>query len=119
MTAAPPLLKGLIEMLNMRQRRFCELYCGECKGNASEAMKRAGYAPKYAATNADKILKNTNVRAYIEEINAEITKSNIATIEDIQAFWTEILNNPREETKDRLRASELLAKCKGMFNNDW
>lgn len=104
--------------MNIRQKLFCEFYCGECKGNAGEAMKRAGYSPKYAATNADKLLKNTNVKNYIAELNAKITKSNIATIEEIQAFWTQIFNNPEEETKNRLRASELLAKCKGMFNND-
>lgn len=106
--------------MNERQRLFCEYYCGECKGNAGEAMKRAGYAPKYAATNADKLLKNTKIKEYITKINAEITKSNIATIEDIQGFWTEVLNDPKAQMKDRLKASELLAKCKGMFiNDDW
>lgn len=104
--------------MNERQRRFCEYYCGECQGNASEAAKRAGYKAKYAATNAGKLLKNTKVKAYIAEINAEITKSNIATIEDIQAFWSEILNNPAVQMRDRLKASELLAKSKGMFNSD-
>ena len=104
--------------MNIRQQRFCELYCGECKGNATEAMIRAGYKPKYAGTNADKLLKNTKVQKYIAEINAQITKSNIATIEDIQSFWTEVLNNERVQMKDRLKASELLARCKGMFDND-
>lgn len=104
--------------MNDRQRRFCELYCGECQGNATEAAKRAGYKPDYAGTNAGKLLKNTKVKKYIAELNAEITKSNIATAEDIQAFWTEVLNNPRVQMKDRLKASEYLAKCKGMFNND-
>lgn len=104
--------------MNIRQQRFCEYYCGECRGNATEAMIRAGYSPKYAGTNADKLLKNTNVRNYIVEINAKITKSNIASIEDIQLFWTEVVNNPKVQMKDRLKASELLAKCKGMFDND-
>jgi hypothetical protein len=30
-----------------------------------------------------------------------------------------IFTNEDEPTRDRLKASELLAKAKGMFNNDW
>ena len=29
------------------------------------------------------------------------------------------MNDEDEPTKNRLRASELLGKAKGMFNNDW
>lgn len=81
-------------------------------------MKKAGYSPKFAANNADKLLKNTNVKKYIAEINEKITKTNIATVEEIQMFWTSILYDEQQETKDRLRASELLAKCKGLFNTE-
>ena len=39
--------------------------------NATQAAIRAGYSPKYAGTNADKLLKNTNVAAAINEAKAE------------------------------------------------
>lgn len=105
--------------LNQRQKLFCEYYVGECKGNAGDAMIKAGYAPKYARKNTGKLLKNTAVMEYIAELNSKITTENIASIEDIYSFWTEILNDKSVATRDRLKASELLAKCKGAFNNDW
>ena len=105
--------------LNQRQKLFCEYYCGECKGNATDAMIRAGYSVKFAANNTGKLLNNKNVAEYIAELNAKITNNNIATIEDIYTFWTEILNDETVAARDRLKASELLAKCKGAFNNDW
>lgn len=105
--------------LNQRQRLFCEYYVGECNGNATDAMIKAGYSPKFAANNTTKMLNNTKVAEYIAEINSKITNHNIATIEDIHSFWTAILNDNTVAVRDRLKASELLAKCKGAFNNDW
>lgn len=105
--------------LNQRQRLFCEYYCGECKGNATDAMIKAGYSVKFAANNTGKLLNNNNVAEYIEELNAKITNNSIATIEEIHAFWTSIFKDERVATRDRLKASELLARCKGAFNNDW
>lgn len=104
--------------MNIRQQRFCEYYCGECNGNAGAAMIKAGYKPKFAASNADKLLKNTEVKNYIAELNAAIKNDSIATIEDIQAFWSDIMNDITQDMKNRLRASENLAKCKGMFDSD-
>lgn len=39
--------------------------------NATQAAIRAGYSPKWAGTNADKLLKNTNVAAAIADAKAE------------------------------------------------
>ena len=58
------------------------------------------------------------IKNYIKELSKSNEKKRIATAEDVQAFWTDILNNPEEQTKNRLRASELLAKVQGLFN-DW
>ena len=109
--------------LNQRQKLFCEYYVGECKGNAADAMIKAGYSEKFAKNNTGKLLNNVKICEYITNLNNEVTKNNtnshIATIEEIHAFWTEIFNDVTVSTRDRLKASELLAKCKGAFNNDW
>lgn len=50
-----------------------------------------------------------------KELNEKITNNNIATIEEIQAFWTEMYKDASTKDTDRLKASELLAKSKGGF----
>ena len=104
--------------MNLKQKMFCEYYCGICKGNAAAAAIKAGYKENYAKKHAYKLLNNPEIKAYIREITSQKTAENIATIEDIHAFWTEIMNNEEARIADRLRAAELLAKCKGAFKSD-
>lgn len=105
--------------MNPRQKLFCEYYCGKHFGNAYQAAVAAGYSEKYAAASSRKILENVGVQAYINELQRKPTQKRIATIEDIKAFWTEVMDDKSRATKDRLRAAELLAKAAGAFNNDW
>lgn len=98
---------------------FAEYYCGEHFGNAEQSAIAAGYSPRYARGNAHELVANPCIQAYIRELNAKISCKNIATVSDIKTFWTRVLNDEDEEMKNRLRASELLAKTSGMFNNDW
>ena len=104
--------------MNERQKRFCELYIGECVGNVVQSALKAGYSNSYANHMAYKLLENVEVKNYIKELSKDGESKRIATAEDVQEFWTDILNNPEEQTKNRLRASELLAKVQGLFN-DW
>lgn len=104
--------------MNERQKRFCEFYVGECVGNVVQSALKAGYSNSYANHLAYKLLENVEVKNYIKELSKDGESKRIATAEDVQAFWTDILNNPEEQTKNRLRASELLAKVQGLFN-DW
>lgn len=105
--------------MNERRKRFCEFYVGECVGNVVQSALNAGYSNSYANHLAYKLLENIEIKNYIKELSAKDTQSRIATAEDIQAFWSDILRDTEEQTKNRLRASELLAKSKGLFNNDW
>lgn len=105
--------------MNERRKRFCEFYIGECAGNVVQSALNAGYSNSYANHLAYKLLENIEVKNYIKELSDKDTQGRIATAEDIQAFWSDILRDTEEQTKNRLRASELLAKAKGLFNNDW
>lgn len=97
-------------------------YAGECMGNAEKSAVMAGYSPKYARGNAYKIIKRKDVQEYLKYLHslakAEEQKQ-IATIADIQEFWTKIMNDKEQTIKNRLKASELLAKAQGAFNNEW
>ena len=100
-------------------------YVGECAGNAEQSVIKAGYSPKYARGNAHKIVARRDVQeyiAYLRYLQANDPASptlHIATLNEIQSFWSNVMNSNREKTSDRLKASELLAKAKGAFNNEW
>lgn len=100
-------------------------YCGECAGNAEQSAIKAGYSKRYARGNAYKLVARPDVQAYIayleylKEHDPTNPALHIATIKEIQSFWTNIMNGTCYEVKDRLRASEYLAKAQGMFNSEW
>lgn len=85
-------------------------YCGEAMGNAEKACIIAGYSPRTARGNAYKIVAKDGVQEYIAWLNSQKTVATIATIEEIQTFWTKVMNSKECEIKDRLKASELLYK---------
>lgn len=108
-----------------QHKLFATYYMGECAGNAEKSALKAGYSKTYARGNAHKLLKRADILLYMQYLKElqQLEPSNpalhIATLNEIQAFWSNIMNNKGCEVKDRLRASELLAKAQGAFNNDW
>lgn len=107
-------------MLNPKQKLFCEYYCGEGKCNIKKSALLAGYSETYAGHRAAEcLMKNPEVLAYIKELTADSTNERIAEIDNVMQFWTNIMLDEEQATRDRLRASELLAKVKGAFNNEW
>ena len=111
--------------LKASHKLFATYYMGECCGNAEQSALKAGYSKTYARGNAHKLVARKDIQAYINYLKylqkSEPTNPNlhIATISEIQDFWTKVMNNGSNEIKDRLRASELLAKAQGAFNNEW
>lgn len=105
--------------MNERQKRFCEFYVGECIGNVVQSALTAGYSNSYANHLAYKLLENIEIQDYIKELSKGGESKRISTAEDVQRFWSSVMNDTNEQMKNRLRASELLAKAQGIFNNDW
>lgn len=99
--------------LTPRQKKFCDEYM--LCANATQAAIKAGYSEKYAGQNADKILKNTNVREYLSYFQKKVDQTAIKSVEEVQRWWSSIIDDAEEVTKDRLKASELLVKSKGGF----
>ena len=99
-------------MLTTKQKAFVAAY----RGNAAEAARIAGYSPKWADRQAHTLMeKNGEIADAIREREKERTDSMIATREERQSFWTAIMRDEETELKDRLRASELLAKSEADF----
>ncbi|MBQ9741304.1 MAG: terminase small subunit [Kiritimatiellae bacterium] len=59
-------------IVNARRRQFCEEYLIDL--NATQAAIRAGYAERYASTNAHKLLQITAIKEKIDELMAERAK---------------------------------------------
>lgn len=82
-------------------------------GNMKRAMIDAGYSETYADKNSRYLLGIIG-----EEIKATqdtIRSKKIKSVEEIQEWWTNILDDEDADLKDKIKASELLAKSQGGF----
>jgi phage terminase small subunit len=105
--------------LTEKQRRFVEVYSSN-GGNALDAARVAGYRQPHPQ-GAENMQKPT-VRAAIEALREETTTSATLTRAERQAFWTRVTRGEVMEPdgkppaiRDRLRASELLARSQADF----
>lgn len=101
--------------LNPRQKAFVDHF--HACGNATQAARMAGYegTDQSLAVMGSRLLKHVKVRAAIEASAKPAEERRIATAEQIQQLWSEVLNNQRVPLSERLKASELLAKTQGQF----
>ena len=84
--------------LTAKQRLFADEYIKS--GNATQSAIKAGYSDKYVATNTDKLLKNTKLKAYISAKIAEIESHKIADAKEVLQYYTRVLR--AEETEETL-----------------
>ena len=99
--------------LNARQKSFSEYYVAS--GNATEAAIKAGYKEKYAGVNADKLLKNTNIQKYIEELQEKAKGNRIMTAIERREFLTKMILKEETKDTDRLKAVDILNKMDGEY----
>ena len=99
--------------LNARQKAFCEYYVAS--GNATDAAIKAGYKEKYAGVNADKLLKNTNIQKYIEELQEKAKCNRIMTAIERREFLTKMILKEETKDTDRLKALDILNKMDGEY----
>ena len=99
--------------LTPKQQAFCDYYLQS--GNATESAIKAGYSKRTARSVGAENLTKPYIADYIKERQYKIHSSNIATEVEIKEFWTSSMVGSDNELKDRIKASELLAKTKGMF----
>jgi hypothetical protein len=101
--------------LTERQRRFVELFMGECAGNATQAALRAGYGKdaKSAAVRGHELLRNRKIQTGIQARQG--ADPRIATREERQLLLTQMMNDGKRPDSIRLQALQLLAKSQGDF----
>ena len=107
-------MRPLIERkLTPKQRAFADFYIET--GNATEAAIQAGYSKKTARSIGQENLTKPDILKYIKERNKQLESKRIANMKEVKEFWTATLRNTEVEYKDRLKASEFIAKTNGAF----
>lgn len=120
--------------MTTKQRRFAEEYLVDC--NATQAAIRAGYAENSAGRNADALMKNHEIRAYIDEQLAQMHDDTIADADEVMRYLSSVMRGKETEqvlkldgdgkqkvvdvdvsAKDRIRAGELIGKRYGIFRD--
>ena len=115
-----------------QQKRFCDEYLISL--NATQAAIKAGYAEKYAGQNAGKLMKNPNIKKYIEERLAEKDDELIAKQDEILQYLTAVMRKTTKSSvlardeigadvvieklpdeKEATKAAELLGKRYGLW----
>lgn len=81
--------------LTIKQKRFVDEYI--ISGNATDAAIKAGYSKKYAGQNADKLLKNTKVRQYIDVRLKELDDAAIMKQEEVLKLLTKTGRREEQE----------------------
>lgn len=78
--------------LTGKQKKFADLYVGECNMNAVRAAERAGYKGNYATLGSIgyENLRKPHIRAYIDERMSQVA----ATKSEILEFWTRQMRTP-------------------------
>ena len=102
--------------LTPKQQAFADYYIQT--GNATESYKRAYPSCKKddtARANASRLLTNANIVSYVAEKQKELESNRMANMEEVREFWTEAMRNTDNAMKDRLKASEMIARTSGAF----
>ncbi len=117
-----------------KQKRFCDEYLTDL--NATQAAVRAGYSLRTAYSQGQRMLKNVEIKSYIEEQLAKIHDEKTASVQEIVEYLTLVLRGEMTEqtlrmvgdgvqtidsidvpARERLKAAELLGKYYAMFTD--
>lgn len=119
-----------------KQRRFCDEYLIDA--NMTQAAIRAGYSSKTAYSQGQRLLKNVEIKNYIDEQMEKMQKITVASAEEIVEYLTSVIRGESKSTeivveghgdgyskakkvlkepseKERLKAAELLGKRYGLY----
>lgn len=121
--------------MNAKQRKFADEYLIDC--NATQAAIRAGYNEKTAYSQGQRMLKNVEVKAYIDEQLERIHNEKTANAQEVLEYLTAVMRGQHKEqtlqfigdgvqkiadidvsAKERLKAAELIGKRYGMFKDN-
>ena len=105
------------DVLTIKQEKWIDEYI-KCN-DYTTASQNAGYKGSKTNLRAIGYQNSLKFKKLLDErrleLSKEIKNKSIAELDDIFEFWSNIINNENEYMKNRIKASELLAKSKGAF----
>ena len=120
--------------VNRKQRKFADEYLIDC--NATQAAIRAGYSPKTANEQGNRLLANVSVSTYIEQQLELLHSKKTADAQEVLEYLTSVMRGEHTEqalrlvgegvqeidtlevsAKDRIKAAELIGKRYGLFKD--
>lgn len=93
-----------------KQQKLVDCYDGDIKKAAKKAKMSYGHARTL-------LTKSYILKAVRNRLDTEVRPKVIASRQDRQKFWSEVMNDKGLLIKDRLKASELLGKSECDFPN--
>lgn len=120
-----------------KMKKFCLEYASN--GNATQSAIKAGYAEKTAYSQGQRLLKNVEVKSYLQELAEEMESDKIANAKEMQERLTSIIRMQIEEEvivvegcgdgysearvigknpnlKDVVKAIDTLARMQGVYD---
>ena len=124
--------------MTKKQKRFCDEYLIDL--NATQAALRAGYSEKTAYSIGQRMLKNVELKNYINEQLEQIQNAKIADAQEVMEYLTSVMRGESKASeivvegtgdgcsearlvekppgeKDKLKAAELLGKRYALFTD--
>lgn len=108
-------MKSKETRLTPKQQIFIDEYLISL--NASEAARKAGYSPKTAFRTGQENLQKPAIQKAIQDRLQEKQDELIAKQDELMEFWTVTMRNDTEDTRNRLKASEMLGKRYALFTD--
>ena len=87
--------------MTSKMKKFCLEYA--TSGNATQSAIKAGYAEKTAYSQGQRLLKNVEVKSYLQELAEQMESDKIAQAKEMQERLTSII---RMQTKEEVVAVE-------------
>lgn len=121
--------------MNYKQQKFAEEYIKTM--NATQSAINAGYSAKTAYSNGQRLLKNAEVKKYIEDELEKMKSERIADAQEVLEYLTSVMRGTSEsevvvvegcgdgysearrisknpDEKEKLKAADSLAKILGI-----
>ena len=99
--------------LNERRKKFISAYLETL--NASEAARQAGYKDR-ANKAGHQLVTNSDIKAIIsQELQSRMDADRESVKARVLSLWNAVSATSTETMRDRLKASELLAKYAGLL----
>lgn len=101
----------MVGKLTPRQERFVAAYTGD----ATAAAIAAGYSPGSARSAGGRLARDPRISAALASRQDAACRALVASRQERQAFWSQVMGDAEEDMTVRLRASELLGRSEADF----